>query len=165
PRQRLVKRSLDRLRLADGSKLALDRLPLRFGEIANLHQGVDEKSQTKFGGQPAGGSMRRVDQAELLEIGHHVADRGRRQRHRDQARNVARTDGFAGREITLDDLTKYVPRALVELGEPRVRRDQADRFVVGHRFLLTTDPNLSISRSSYKQTLALKGLAAAASPS
>src|SRR5258708_40349434 len=77
--------------------------------------------------------MRRVDQAKLLEIRHHVAHRGWRQRHRDQPRNVARSYGFAGRQITLDDLTKYVPRTLVELGEPGVRRDQANRFVVGHR--------------------------------
>src|SRR3954468_9663906 len=76
--------------------------------------------------------MRRVDQAELLEVRHHVADRGRRQRHRDQSRNVARADGFAGREITLDDLTKNLPRALVELSEPGIRSDQADRIVMSH---------------------------------
>jgi hypothetical protein len=29
-------------------------------------------------------------------------------------------------------LTKNVARALVELGEPGVRRDQANRIVVGH---------------------------------
>ena len=103
-----------------------------FGEIADLHQGVDEEPQAEFGRQPAGRGMRRVDQAELLEIGHHVAHRGRRQRHRDQARDVARADRLAGREITLDDLTKNVARALVELGEPGIRRDQADRIVMGH---------------------------------
>ena len=34
-----------RLRLAHGGKLVLDRKPFRFGEIANLHQGIDEKPQ------------------------------------------------------------------------------------------------------------------------
>src|SRR3954467_14197749 len=76
--------------------------------------------------------MRRVDQAELLEVRHHVADRGRRQRHRDQSRNVARADGLAGRKITLDDLTKNIARALIELGEPGIRSDQADWIVVSH---------------------------------
>ena len=135
PRQGFAEGGFDRLRLADGGKLALDRLPLRFGEIAELHQGIDEEPQAEFGRQPACRGMRRVDQAKLLEIGHHVAHRGRRQRHRDQARNVARTDGFAGRQITLDDLPKYVARALVELGKPGIRRDQTDRIVMGHNVL------------------------------
>ena len=120
---------------------------LRLGEVADLHQGIDEEPQAEFGRQPAGRGMRRVDQAELLEIRHHVAHRGRRQRHRDQARNVAGTDGFAGGEITLDDLTKNVPRTLVELGKPGMRSDQADRIVVGHRILRLTQPNLSITGS------------------
>src|ERR1700674_2263804 len=100
--------------------------------------------------------MRGINQAECLEIRHHIAHRGRRQRYRDQARNVARPDRFAGRQITLDDLTKYVPRALVELGQPGMRRDQANRFVVGHRLLLTADPNLSILEAGYKQALVPK---------
>ena len=158
PRQGFAQGGLDRLRLADRSKLGLDRLPLRLGEIADLHQGIDEKPQAQFGRQPAGRGMRRVDQAELLEIRHHVAHRGRRQRHRDQARDVARADRLAGGEITLDDLTKYVPRTLIELGEPGMRRDQANRIVVGHRQLQARGPrfnrpNLSISGAGYKQTL------------
>ena len=130
PGQRLAERGLDRLRPADGGKLGLDRLPFRFGEIADLHQGIDEEPQADFGRQPAGRGMRRIDQPERLEIGHHVADRGRRQRNRDQARDVARADGLAGREVTLDDLAKNIARALVELGKPGMRRDQANRFVV-----------------------------------
>src|SRR5664279_2413188 len=38
-----------------------------------------------------------------------------------------------------------------------MRRDQADRFVVGHKMLLTMDPNLSISRLRYKHALGSKG--------
>ena len=133
-------RSLDRLRPPDGRKLALDGLPFRFGEIAELHQRVDEETQPQFGRQPAGGGMRRIDQAELLEIRHHVPHRGGRERHRDQARDVARPDGLAGRQIALDDLAEDVARPLVELGEPGMRRDQADRIVVGHRIL----PELSL---------------------
>ena len=40
-----AKRRLDRLRAADGGELALDRLPLGLGEVADLHQGVDEEAQ------------------------------------------------------------------------------------------------------------------------
>ena len=151
PRQRFAKGCFNRLRLADRRKLGLDRLPLRLGEIAELHQRIDEKPQAQFGRQPPGRGMRRVDQAELLEVRHHVADRGRRQRHGDQARNVARADGFAGRQIALDDLAKDIPRTLVELGKPGIRRDQADRFVVGHWHSFTS-LNLSISRIRYKRS-------------
>jgi hypothetical protein len=51
-------------------------------------------------------------------------------------------------------LTKDVPGTLVELGEPGIRRDQANRIVVGHKLLLTTHPNLSISGVGYKRALA-----------
>src|ERR1700681_4556859 len=37
-----------------------------------------------------------------------------------------------------------------------MRRDQADRIVVDHRLLLTTDPNLSISRAGYKRAFVAK---------
>ena len=43
PRQRFAECGFDRLRAADGSELVLDRLALRFGEVADLHQGIDEK--------------------------------------------------------------------------------------------------------------------------
>ncbi len=52
PRQRLAERRLDRLRPADRRQLALDRLPFGVGEVADLHQGVDEEAQAEFGRQP-----------------------------------------------------------------------------------------------------------------
>src|SRR5262249_11010217 len=69
-------------------------------------------------------SMRRIDQPELLKVGHHVAHRGRRQRHRDQARNVARTDRFAGCKVAFDNLPENIARPLIQLGKPGTRRDQ-----------------------------------------
>src|SRR5207245_1737813 len=60
-------------------------------------------------------------------------------------------DGFAGREITLDDLTKNVARSLIELGEPGMRRDQANRIVVGHGLTPWTAPNLSLRRANDKR--------------
>ena len=105
-----------------GDPLALlDRLPLGFAEIANLHQGIDKKSQSEFRRQPASRCVRGIDQTELFQIRHHVADRGRRQRNRDQARNVARTNRFAGGQIALDDLPEDLARPLIELGKPGMR--------------------------------------------
>jgi len=69
--------------------LGLHRAAVVLGEIADLHQGIDEEAQPKLGRQPPGGGMRRVDEAELLQVRHHVAHRRGRQRRRDQARDIA----------------------------------------------------------------------------
>lgn len=54
PRQGLVQRRLDRLRLAYGGKLALDRRTLILREVADLHQGIDEKRKpSSVGSRPA----------------------------------------------------------------------------------------------------------------
>ena len=54
PRQSFAERRFDRLCPADRGELALDRLPVGLGEVADLHQGVDEEAQPQFGRQPAG---------------------------------------------------------------------------------------------------------------
>ena len=116
--------------LAGGGDLALDGDAVGLAEIADLHQRIDEEPQAELGRQPAGRGVRRIDQAELLQVLHDVAHRSRRQRHRDDPRQVARADRLAGREIALDDLAKDLARALVELGEADFAR--ADRNVLGH---------------------------------
>ena len=110
----------DRFRLAGRRDLRLDRLAVVLGEIADLHQRIDEEAQPHFGRQPPGRSVRRIDQPELFEIGHDVAHRSRRQGHRQDARQIARADRLAGREIALDDLAKNLARTLVELGEAQL---------------------------------------------
>src|ERR1043165_5675948 len=75
--------------------------------------------------------MRRVHKPKLFEIGHDVAHRGRRQGHRDQARQIARADRLAGREITFDDLAEDLARAFVELREARLARSEGN--LLGHR--------------------------------
>jgi hypothetical protein len=114
---------------AGGGDLGLHFAPVRFAEIADLHQRIDEEAQSRFGRQPAGRCVRRVDETELLQVRHHVAHRGGRQRRGDQARDVARAHGLAGGEVTLHDLAENVARALVELSEAHLRR--ADRDVLG----------------------------------
>src|SRR5262245_44489290 len=61
--------------------------------------------------------MRRVDQADLFEILHHIADRSGREGHRQKPGEVARSDRLAAREIGVDDEPKNFPRALVEAGK------------------------------------------------
>ena len=73
------------------------------GEVADLEQAVDEQAQADLGRQAPGRCVRGKDQAEMLQVRHDVADRGRRQRHRQQARQIARADRLAGREVGLDD--------------------------------------------------------------
>ena len=106
-----------------------DVAPVAVGEIADLHQRIDEKAQAQFGRQPAGGGVRRIDQPELLEVRHDVAHGRRRQRDRQNARQVARAERLAGRPIALDDLAKDLARPLIERGEAHLCR--ADWNVVG----------------------------------
>ena len=108
--------------------LPFDRAAVVLVQVADLHQRIDEEAQAHFGRQPSGRGMRRIDQAELLEIRHHVADRGRRQRHLQDARDIARADRLAGREIALDDLAENLARPVAQLGERDLRG--ADRDIV-----------------------------------
>ena len=110
--------------------LAFDGGAILVAEIADLHQRIDEKPQAELGRQPSRRGVGRIDQAQLLEVLHDVAHRGRRQRHRNDSRQVARADRLAGREIALDDLAKNLARTIVELGEADFAR--ADRNIVGH---------------------------------
>ena len=99
-----------------------------------------KKRKPEFGRQPPRRGVRRIDEAELLEVRHDVAHRGRRQRHRDDAREIARADRLAGREIALDDLAEDLARALVELREARLGRSGGT--VLGHRPCLRPGPRI-----------------------
>jgi hypothetical protein len=92
--------------------------------------------------------VRRIDQAELLEVGHDVAHRGRRQRRGDQSRQVARTERLAGGEIALDDLTENLARTLVELRQADLRT--ADGHVLRQLNPLLRNLELSIPAQDFK---------------
>jgi hypothetical protein len=125
---------LGRLGGPGGRDLRVDRLPVAVGQGADLHQRVDEEAQAQFGREAARRSMRRIHETELLKVGHHVAHRSRRQRHRDDARQIARADRFAGGKITLDDPAEDLARPVVELRQSGLRRadlGRPDWYLVG----------------------------------
>ena len=101
-----------------------------------------KKRRPALGRQPPGRGVGRVDQPRQLQIGHDIAHRRRRQRHRQQAGDVARADRLPGGEIAIDDLAEDFPRALVGLDQPaggfRARVQAHGRiihvFAVGYRF-------------------------------
>src|SRR5690242_21795474 len=72
--------------------------------------------------------MRCKDKAEMFEVRHDVADGGGGERDRQDAREIARADGLAGREIALDDQTEDLARALVQRRQRDLRC--ADRNIV-----------------------------------
>ena len=76
----------------------------RRGQVARLRRQhrVDEEPVAARGRDPAGAGVRARDQAELLEIGHHVPDRRRRQLETARARERARADRLAVGDVALD---------------------------------------------------------------
>ena len=114
---RLGQRAFEAAFLGGGAHLAVDSRPLLARQAAELEQRVDVKAQAELGRQAAGAGVRRVDEAELLEILHHVAHRGGRQRDRQHAREVARADRLAAGEIGVDDAAEDLARPRVEVGE------------------------------------------------
>src|SRR6202040_1079598 len=69
------------------------------------------------------------NEAGLFQVRHHVAHRSRRQRHRNDAGEIARADRLPARQIALDHLAKDLARALVKLSKPGLV--SAARNVVG----------------------------------
>ena len=76
---------------------------------------VDEEAQPGLGGQAAGAGVRGVDQPRRLQVRHHVADRGGRERHRQDARQVARAHRLARGEVALHDAPEDLARAIVDI--------------------------------------------------
>ena len=95
----------------------LDALALVLGEVADFQQAVDEQAQPGIGRQAAGRGVRGVEQAEVLQVGHDVADGGGRQGLGELAGQRPRAHRLAGLDIALDDVPQHLARALVQLGD------------------------------------------------
>ena len=92
------------------------------GEIADLQQPMHKQPQSRLGRQTAGRGVRRVQQPGLLKIRHHIADRRRREVLAQQARQGARADRLAGRDIAVDDQPEDLAAALIQLTDRRERQ-------------------------------------------
>ncbi len=114
---RLVHRLLEVAALGDQPRL--DGPPLVFREVADLQQTVHEQPQAGVGRHPAGAGVGRAQEAELGQVLHGVADRGRRQ---GDARpgHRARADRLPGLEVVLDHPPQDVARSGVKLGQAGV---------------------------------------------
>ena len=97
----------------------LDIGALALGEPARLHDAVHEEAQAAVGRQPPGGGMGREQEAQLLEVRHHVADRGRRERPAELARERTRADRFARLHPGIHDQPEDLARARIEIGKSR----------------------------------------------
>ena len=75
-------------------------------QFADLQKPVDEQSQAPFGRNAPGAGMRRGEQPHRLQIGHDIADRGRRQGDRQKLGQGARTHGLPGGQERLDQTAK-----------------------------------------------------------
>ena len=111
----------------------LDLGPLAARDVADLEDAVDEQPEPELGRNAPGRDVRRIEQAELLEILHHVADGRRRHALAQRAGQRARADRLAGREIGLDQPAKHLAAALVHLGQRRAEGAQRAAFRQGRR--------------------------------
>ena len=67
---------VDLVRVAD---LIVDRLAFARAQGAGSHQIIDEEAVSAVGRHPAGRGMRLLEISEVFEVGHDVAEAGRRQ--------------------------------------------------------------------------------------
>jgi len=111
-------------------------LLLPAARTCDFHEGIDEKAQADLRRQTARRHMRRIDQAQMLQIAHHIANGGRRERMRQQAGQIARTDRVAVVEIALDDQPENFTRPLVEriqkLMFRRFHHDRAANLLIAY---------------------------------
>ena len=114
-RQHIVHRSA----ASGAGHLGLDIAALLLRDLADFQHRIDEEAQADLGRQTAGAGVGGMDQAERFQIGHDVSDRGRRQRSRQDARDIAGADRLAGREISVHDLAENLARALVQLRQAK----------------------------------------------
>jgi len=82
-------------------KIVLELADLDAVELLDREQGVDEETVAARGGNPSRGGVGARDEAEFLQVGHDVPDRGRAQIQAGVARQRARADRLAFGDIAL----------------------------------------------------------------
>jgi hypothetical protein len=99
-----------------GSSWLLDLVQVLRLQLPDHEQGVDEEAVAGGRRHAPGGGVRAGDEAELLEIGHHVADGGGRKIEPGVARQGARADRLAFGNVALDQRLEQDLGALVQHG-------------------------------------------------
>ena len=103
--------------MADGGASGLDILALSLGQVAGLEQPRHEKLQTSPSRQSTSRRVRRMQQAQILQVRHHIADSGRRQLSFQPARQRAGANRLSGLHIGIDDQPQYFARPLIQIRE------------------------------------------------
>ena len=94
--------------------VALQLAYLAFLERLDHEQGVDEKTIAPRCRNASRGRMRARDESHLFEVGHHVADRRRRQLEPGLPRQHPRPDRLPVGDVALDQRLQKVLRAGVQ---------------------------------------------------
>src|SRR3569833_2879397 len=103
-----------------GGELALELPQLVVLEELHAQQGIDEDAITLRGRNTPRRGVGRGHEAEVLEIGHDVADGSRTQIQVGAARERARAHRLAVADVTLDQGLEQLLRTFVELGRTHV---------------------------------------------
>ncbi len=99
-----------------GDEFAFEPVDLAAIERLGHHQAVDEEAVTLGRRHAARGRMRAADEAHLLQVRHHVADRRRRKLEAGVPRQRARTDRLPVADVPLDQRLEEVLRARFKHG-------------------------------------------------
>jgi hypothetical protein len=95
--------------------LIIDRVAFALRKAARAHQVIDEKAVAAVGRDSPGRRVRLGEIAEVLEIGHDVAEAGRRELEAAAFRERAGADRLTAGDMLHDDLAQHLACAAVEL--------------------------------------------------
>ena len=103
------------------AKGVVDGLAVGAGQIADLQDAVDEHPQPKLGGDAARANVWAVEQAEVFEVLHFIADGGGADFFCKRAGEGAGANRSARFEVAFDHAPKHFARTFVHVGELRRR--------------------------------------------
>jgi hypothetical protein len=87
--------------------------------VAGFEEAVDVQAKTEIGRHAPGRGVGREQQSGVLEVGHHVANAGRRQVLVRAARDRARPDRLTRLDVSVDDLAEDLLGAFAQLDDHR----------------------------------------------
>jgi hypothetical protein len=112
---RLRQRALEAPAFRGRANLTVDPRAILAAKVAEFEKRIDEEPEPMLGRKASCARMGRIDQPQLLQVLHHIADGGGGQRYREHPREMARSDRLSGREVGFDDAPEYFARTRVEM--------------------------------------------------